>query len=273
MSAPTAAPKSRPFVLAFLAMAVSTAVILAMPPSAHGMYDPKHGRWLQRDPLGVTPDNTSAIHPKEQYRDGSSLYQYARSRPPVFADPTGRTVFTMSILACEISVDRAKRSDTMVTGLIRGIERRQETTLGCYVPEIFCEHPCHERCLSGEYLAWLHSLEAPVIPYRSIHICSGQDYQGIVTSLRHELARVYYRCDRWPTEDPSCEEAASELVFALVVNGVCGPPPSVCPELCDIAEDYCRREGTTLQACEYDFLECERQVKGKLANFGLDCPE
>jgi len=38
-------------------------------------YDPKHGRWLQRDPSG--------------YQDGMSLYVYVRSKPTTRVDPHG----------------------------------------------------------------------------------------------------------------------------------------------------------------------------------------
>lgn len=56
-----------------------TAVLVVpglLPQSAHGMYDPKHGRWLQRDP--------------ERYVDGMNLYQYVKSRPTVYVDWRGR---------------------------------------------------------------------------------------------------------------------------------------------------------------------------------------
>jgi hypothetical protein len=32
------------------------AAILLLTSAAQGMYDPHHGRWFQRDPLGVRPD-------------------------------------------------------------------------------------------------------------------------------------------------------------------------------------------------------------------------
>jgi len=42
-------------------------------------YDPKHGRWLQRDPLGVRPDAPKGtIIPIKQYTDGSDLYEAVR---------------------------------------------------------------------------------------------------------------------------------------------------------------------------------------------------
>ena len=55
---------------------VTYAFTLLLPQLSNGMYDPKHGRWLQRDPAG--------------YMDGMNLYEYARSRPTVFADPSGK---------------------------------------------------------------------------------------------------------------------------------------------------------------------------------------
>jgi RHS repeat-associated protein len=39
-------------------------------------YDPKHGRWLQRDPLG--------------YVDGLNVYQYSKSAPTIMVDAWGR---------------------------------------------------------------------------------------------------------------------------------------------------------------------------------------
>ncbi len=55
------------------------------------MYDPKHGRWLQRDPAGVRLDPPKAlVSTRDQYWDGMSLYQYVRSRPTVHMDSHGR---------------------------------------------------------------------------------------------------------------------------------------------------------------------------------------
>lgn len=49
--------------------------LLAAP--AHAIYDPGTGRWLQRDPIG--------------YVDGTSLYQYVKSRSIDLSDPMGLT--------------------------------------------------------------------------------------------------------------------------------------------------------------------------------------
>ncbi len=43
------------------------------------MYDPHHGRWFQRDPLG--------------YVDGSNLYEYAQSLPIDLVDPDGTSIY------------------------------------------------------------------------------------------------------------------------------------------------------------------------------------
>jgi RHS repeat-associated protein len=57
-------------------------------------YDTYTGRFLQQDPLGVMPDaqlpNRFAI--LNQYTDGASLYEYARSSPVLFVDPSGQVV-------------------------------------------------------------------------------------------------------------------------------------------------------------------------------------
>jgi len=72
-----------------LALTAALIIPALLPQSAHGMYDPKHGRWLQRDPLGVRPGRRAVLRPANQYRDGMSLYQYVRGNPPRRVDPTG----------------------------------------------------------------------------------------------------------------------------------------------------------------------------------------
>jgi len=53
-------------------------------------YDPKHGRWLQRDPLGVRPDAPyGLIVAYDQYADGMHLYLYVKGNPLVGYDPFG----------------------------------------------------------------------------------------------------------------------------------------------------------------------------------------
>ncbi len=72
------------------ALIAALAATFAFPLAAHGTYDPKHGRWLQRDPIGVKADAPKAlVKPLDQFRDGGNLYGYVRSRPTVAADPSG----------------------------------------------------------------------------------------------------------------------------------------------------------------------------------------
>jgi len=53
-------------------------------------YDPKHGRWLQRDPLGVRPNPPKGtIIPIKQYTDGMNGYEYVGSIPTRKRDPLG----------------------------------------------------------------------------------------------------------------------------------------------------------------------------------------
>ncbi len=74
--------------VAFLVVAATVLVAGVTP--ARAMYDPHHGRWLQRDPLGVRPDvPRGRISPAQQYTDGMNLYQYGRSRPIGHVDALG----------------------------------------------------------------------------------------------------------------------------------------------------------------------------------------
>jgi RHS repeat-associated protein len=52
--------------------------------------DPETGRFMQRDPLGVNPDEIlSDFVPNFQYADGANVYQYVRSNSMAYADPFG----------------------------------------------------------------------------------------------------------------------------------------------------------------------------------------
>jgi RHS repeat-associated protein len=54
------------------------------------MYDPHHGRWFQRDPLGVRPDAPrGTIEVLKQLADGPNLYNYVMSCPTQFSDAEG----------------------------------------------------------------------------------------------------------------------------------------------------------------------------------------
>jgi len=64
-------------------------------------YDPHHGRWLQRDPLGSKPLVQMSLGSKsrptlrknvtasDQYQDGMNLYEASRSMPTTRTDPSG----------------------------------------------------------------------------------------------------------------------------------------------------------------------------------------
>ena len=53
-------------------------------------YDPETGRFMQRDPLGVNPDEMlSGFVPNFQYADGANMYQYVRSNSMKHTDPFG----------------------------------------------------------------------------------------------------------------------------------------------------------------------------------------
>jgi RHS repeat-associated protein len=76
--------------VSLLALTAALVIPALLPQSARGMYDPKHGRWLQRDPAGMrgAPLDDS-VQPSKQVEDGMNLYQYVRSRPSMSLDPEG----------------------------------------------------------------------------------------------------------------------------------------------------------------------------------------
>jgi len=56
-------------------------------------YGPRHGRWRERDPLGLRPDAPrAAIDPHKQYTDGMNVYEYVKSQPTSYMDPDGSIV-------------------------------------------------------------------------------------------------------------------------------------------------------------------------------------
>lgn len=68
------------------------------PLTAKGMYDPKHGRWLERDPFAIAnatfaptgePAIEKAFDPTKPEPDGTNSYEYVRSRPSNLIDPQG----------------------------------------------------------------------------------------------------------------------------------------------------------------------------------------
>lgn len=66
---------SRAWAVSFLVVA-ATCLLAGVTP-ARAMYDPHHGRWLQRDPI--------------EYVDGLNLYSYVEGRPATLSDPFGLT--------------------------------------------------------------------------------------------------------------------------------------------------------------------------------------
>lgn len=81
--------KNRPVFLVSVICLVLTC-LAAFPSAANGMYDARHGRWLQRDPLGVRPDASSTqTRPHRQYADGANLYDYVGGEPTDVLDPFG----------------------------------------------------------------------------------------------------------------------------------------------------------------------------------------
>lgn len=75
-----------------LATLMLTMLVLgAVPHSAQAMYDAKHGRWMQRDPLALLPsaNKPSGIRQAQRPPDGDNLYAYGKQAPTTHLDPDG----------------------------------------------------------------------------------------------------------------------------------------------------------------------------------------
>ena len=64
-------------------------------------YSPEMGRFLQKDPLGITPKAfvPNIFNPTGQYKDGMNLYQYVASNAIIWVDPYGLDDYDS--LACQ----------------------------------------------------------------------------------------------------------------------------------------------------------------------------
>ncbi len=85
------------------ALAVALVLPSLFPCSVHGMYDPKHGRWLQRDP--------------DRYVDGMNLYQYVKSQPTIRMDSRGRQAEWLVPLSSDWDLMAAGQLDICPNGL------------------------------------------------------------------------------------------------------------------------------------------------------------
>ena len=89
--------------------------LLLLSSAAQGMYDPHHGRWFQRDPLGVRLDAPRGkLGAEQQYADGMSLHNYAKGNPQAYVDPqgteTGTTRPCKEVVYPDVTVQRIKNA-------------------------------------------------------------------------------------------------------------------------------------------------------------------
>lgn len=91
-------------------LACSIIVLCAMCNLSFAHYHPKMGRFMQQDPLGVTPNDDQTINPfdiHKQYNDGTGLFLAMNGNPIVVSDPYGLNVYaidgTYSVLVLGIT--------------------------------------------------------------------------------------------------------------------------------------------------------------------------
>ncbi len=92
-----------------IAVFIGFAIVLAVSQEAFArnrMYNPRVGRWMQRDPAGLpqappmgrnlSDSQFTQPDPVGQYADGPNLYQYVRSNPVTGLDPSGQVLVVLS---------------------------------------------------------------------------------------------------------------------------------------------------------------------------------
>lgn len=108
----------------FLLMLITVLTLMFASADAMAMYHPTLGRFMQRDPLGTALASTALpTHQNTrsrsfidrdpiistQYSDGQNLYQYVRSSPLVYSDPTGNLAISPSLpLASDITLSGSR---------------------------------------------------------------------------------------------------------------------------------------------------------------------
>jgi hypothetical protein len=218
-------------------LALATALIVAgfLPQSAHGMYDPKHGRWLQRDPIGVRPDDRrGSVRVRRQHHDGASLYQYVRSRPDYAPDPNGMCAYqpdppapppSAAKRACDRLTDPKNWRDgakclyqRLVSRWVKDFPDRIDK---CKPPEVVCR--C---CDSGVGYTRASSRYWAFRGQSFVTICyetggSSNSADLMQQTLLHELSHVWQNCVDFGRDQRNCYWAMHAEIQAHHCDGTC----------------------------------------------------
>jgi hypothetical protein len=217
---------------------VTVGAFLLVVSTAHGMYDPKHGRWLQRDPLGVRADPPRAtLTPSRQYTDGMCPYAYAYGRPTVSRDATGESPTCddvpiylppdqrpgMSRIEPDPSLGSPmrKKCRDAVASPPSNLPKRARclwnamTKRGCPTPTLQC-------ACCGSSLRGCYSPKTNAVAICFNHLGSSQ---MVEEAIEHEVSHAWEKCKR-DTEDHErngCYKSACEEVKAAWCSGTCDP--------------------------------------------------
>lgn len=117
--------------------------LLGTPGAASAYYSPEQGRWLSRDPA--------------EYADGMNTYQYARSNPLRYGDPTGLATECCEGGAIQQLEEAGTRAHDKAVELYPGEERKQNAMRHCIRA---CD--LSERCGISDSLGVLNDRESAI---------------------------------------------------------------------------------------------------------------
>ena len=113
------------------------ALLAALSCQAMAMYDVKQGRFLQQDPLGVTPNppKPNKFMPINQYADGMNLYSYVKSNSLAYLDPSGLMYSYTKTLERELWEDDIWFDDLLVSFYASFTIKCKRVSNCCTVPD------------------------------------------------------------------------------------------------------------------------------------------
>jgi len=188
------------------------------------MLHPGLGRFMQRDPLG--------------YQDAANLYEYVRSAPQQFQDPSGEAI---SHADCE------KQANQMLAcGRAKHIAKLLKKG-GCQMPEF--------KCVDCTFSGGGYYDTTKNVFYICQNNITNVDYIKIV--VPHELVHAYDNCilkDPFPTED---DHACSEIrasIYDFSCKGRTGKEYEDCVK--NRAKESMRLAGQDPRAVDWNWERC-----------------
>jgi len=166
-------------------------------------YDYYMGRWFTQDPMG--------------YVDGLNLYEYVRSDPMLFTDPSGTDLNPIHIQPCNWDIEKTYFKDENCRCMLRSVVKLKEP---CRVKQIVLPMFVEPESMTAKILAFLKSKPGKVIVSITPVLKVVEKWVSLGTSVS-SLSKAKYIWDLYYME--------AELVD-VYKGPTCGRDVSECPK-------------------------------------------